>query len=585
VRTLIVSLFIMLAAATGSVSAQTSWLDRPLTNWNTGIGVVPKVPAESFGVPASCRRNIRQPISVADRAVTRAGWSLFDASQSFGAVTIVNGMASVDGMCRPLEFNAFVFVGTRFVGTLSPVNMNARTDGALRKANLNSPTAIEAEFDRYYETDALCCRSRVSFVKYSLIGTTRPRLRATDVATEAFRKSYDEESADQPEDVVSGTVNIGERDSAAIREALTVRLVELSRTDAVVQTIAEQRIDTTNKTLPFTFQLPFDRKKIVERSRYAIQAELRQGGRLTYIADTSENVITQGGPRKVEILLLPVGGEVTVQTPTPNPKPKPGPKPKPTPTPKPERTPKPKPTPTPTPTPKPTPAPTPAPTPREPVIRGTVTYRERIALPPNSEVTVMLLSSAAVDGDPIAETSFSTDGRQPPFQFELKYNPGDIGRQRTYEIRAEIRGDDGQVRFKSAAGTPVNLRTGAVEKLALMLTFVKDEPPAIRGRWMVLSRLGSGTLKIGGRTHYLLRGSVTIGNDGSATVSVGSATNQINFSGRLIFADDETLRIYVNNAGDVLASGEIIIGYRDRQLDTLDSTNLTVDGLDSWLKY
>ena len=197
----------------------------------------------------------------------------------------------------------------------------------------------------------------------------------------------------------------------------------------------------------------------------------------------------------------------------------------------------------------------------------------------------MLLDSAAVDGTPVAETSFSTDGRQVPYQFEIKYDPRDVNRQRPYAVRAEIRGDDGQLRFKSAAGTPVNLRTGTAERLALMLTYIKDEPPAVRGRGMTLSRLGNGTLKIGGRTHYLVRGSVSIANDGSATVSVGSATTQINFNGRLIFADDQILRIYVNNAGDVLASGEIIVTFADNQLDAIDSSNLTVDGLDALLKY
>jgi uncharacterized lipoprotein YbaY len=581
VRTLLVSLLVMLAAA--GAHAQESWLDRALTNWNTGSGVVPKAPSQSYPIPGNCRTQIRQPVSVAERAVARAGWSLFGPVQSFGGVTLINGMAAASRMCRPEVFNTFVFSGGRFVGTLSPENMAERTEGALRAANLENPATITAEFARYGSADIPCCPSRTSFVTYEITRGTRPRLRPTGVDTVQWARQFEDARDEEPEDVLTGTVTIGERDSASVREVLTVRLVELSRTDSVVATVAEQRIDTTNRKMPFTFSLPFDRKKISERSRYAVQAELREDGRLTHITDTSENVITQGKPRKVDVLLLPVGGEsASIRTPTPNPKTTPTPRA--TPTPKTTPRPTPKPTPNPKPTATPTPTPTPAP-PREPIIRGTVTYRERIALPPNSEVTVMLLNSANVDGDPVAETSFSTDGRQPPFQFELKYDPRDINRQRTYEVRAEIRGEDGQVRFKSAAGTPVNLRTGSIDKLALMLTFVKNEPPAVRGRGMTLSRLGSGTLKIGSRTHYLLRGSVTIGNDGLATVSVGSATTQINFNGRLIFADDRTLRIYISDAGDVLASGEIIVGYLDRQLDTLDSSNLTVDGLDAVLKY
>ncbi|MEK7724353.1 MAG: hypothetical protein AAB336_08410, partial [Acidobacteriota bacterium] len=97
------TLFFAFLLTTSSVLAQTSWIDRPLTNWNPTNGSVPVAPRAQGDSPTitRCRDGVRSPESLADRALTRAGWTLFGASQTYGAVTLINGMASVDGMCRP----------------------------------------------------------------------------------------------------------------------------------------------------------------------------------------------------------------------------------------------------------------------------------------------------------------------------------------------------------------------------------------------------------------------------------------------------------------------------------------------------
>jgi hypothetical protein len=69
-------------------------------------------------------------------------------------------------MCRPWDYQAFVFDKGAFAGTLSPVLMDSRTDGALSDVRLLSPTSIEATFLRYVDADPLCCPSRVSTVRY-----------------------------------------------------------------------------------------------------------------------------------------------------------------------------------------------------------------------------------------------------------------------------------------------------------------------------------------------------------------------------------------------------------------------------------
>jgi heat shock protein HslJ len=97
---------------------------------------------------------------------------------------VVLGRSGVDGMCRPLGFQAFVFVGGRFAGTLAPHPMTSRTDGAAQLPQLWSADAIAVTFSRYAGTDPLCCPSRVSTVQYRVDpGADGPLVTATGVTT------------------------------------------------------------------------------------------------------------------------------------------------------------------------------------------------------------------------------------------------------------------------------------------------------------------------------------------------------------------------------------------------------------------
>lgn len=82
------------------------------------------------------------------------------------------------------------------------------------------------------------------------------------------------------------------------------------------------------------------------------------------------------------------------------------------------------------------------------VISGTVSYRERIALPENAVVTVTLedISLADVPSTVIATQEFTTDGKQVPFAFELSYDNNKIKANHRYNMRASIH-VDGKLRF------------------------------------------------------------------------------------------------------------------------------------------
>ena len=82
------------------------------------------------------------------------------------------------------------------------------------------------------------------------------------------------------------------------------------------------------------------------------------------------------------------------------------------------------------------------------VISGTVSYRERIALPENAVVTVTLedISLADAPSTVIATQEFTTDGKQVPFAFELSYDNNKIQPNHRYNMRATIH-VGGKLRF------------------------------------------------------------------------------------------------------------------------------------------
>ena len=72
---------------------------------------------------------------------------------------------------------------------------------------------------------------------------------------------------------------------------------------------------------------------------------------------------------------------------------------------------------------------------------GTVTYRERMTLPPGSVVTVELIDMSQTAGEPIA-SDVITDASAPPVPFALSTILAEID-QRRLGARAQIRSDQG----------------------------------------------------------------------------------------------------------------------------------------------
>ena len=96
-------------------------------------------------------------------------------------------------------------------------------------------------------------------------------------------------------------------------------------------------------------------------------------------------------------------------------------------------------------------------------ITGTVSYLERIALPPNAIIQVRLEDVALADAPAktIAQERITLGDRQVPVPFELKFDPKTIEEKHTYVVTARILVDD-KLRFLSDKAYPVLTRNNPV---------------------------------------------------------------------------------------------------------------------------
>jgi hypothetical protein len=137
-----------------------AWLESAApVNWNVPGAAFPLAPAQSFNVDPRCGMQERNSESVEEDQVVAAGWRLFNAAQVGWGMRLVNGLVGYDGMCRPLQFQDFVFADGQFAGTISPTPMDSRTDGVGRVLDMRGPGILSAQFVRYAATDPLCCPS------------------------------------------------------------------------------------------------------------------------------------------------------------------------------------------------------------------------------------------------------------------------------------------------------------------------------------------------------------------------------------------------------------------------------------------
>ena len=87
--------------------------------------------------------------------------------------------------------------------------------------------------------------------------------------------------------------------------------------------------------------------------------------------------------------------------------------------------------------------------PTKKVINGTITYRERFALPEDAVIQVQLqdVSQMDVAAQVLGEQVFTADGQQVPIPFEVEYDPEQIEENHTCSIQVRITDAQGKLLF------------------------------------------------------------------------------------------------------------------------------------------
>lgn len=109
-------------------------------------------------------------------------------------------------------------------------------------------------------------------------------------------------------------------------------------------------------------------------------------------------------------------------------------------------------------------------------VTGTITWRERMAVPPDAEVIVRLQDVSRMDAPAVvlAEQRFKTGGRQPPYPFELTVDASRIEARMRYTVSARVE-HQGRLLFINDTSYPV-LTQGADYTANLMLVQVRNPP-------------------------------------------------------------------------------------------------------------
>jgi uncharacterized lipoprotein YbaY len=117
------------------------------------------------------------------------------------------------------------------------------------------------------------------------------------------------------------------------------------------------------------------------------------------------------------------------------------------------------------------------------VLRGTVTYRERIAPTEGATLKVQIRDTSLADAasELIAEQVVSAPG-QVPIRFEVFYNRSDINPRNTYSVSARIEEADGRLAFINDTAYDV-ITGGNPTRVDMVLVMVEPPPEMVDGEW------------------------------------------------------------------------------------------------------
>lgn len=129
-------------------------------------------------------------------------------------------------------------------------------------------------------------------------------------------------------------------------------------------------------------------------------------------------------------------------------------------------------------------------------LEGQVTYRERIALPPDAIAYVHLVTAGDEEGPPIAEDRIAPAG-QVPVRFTLEYPESSIDTARSYALRARIEDGAGRVLFETARSVPVEPWSARTVEILLTRPQREEVPESNPEPWERARRAGADIRGIG----------------------------------------------------------------------------------------
>jgi putative lipoprotein len=129
-------------------------------------------------------------------------------------------------------------------------------------------------------------------------------------------------------------------------------------------------------------------------------------------------------------------------------------------------------------------------------VSGTLSYRERVALPATAIVTVQVAQVFA-DRAPqvIAEQRFTTNGAQPPFRYSLPYDPARVDPNSTYTVQANIT-VGGQTYFRTNTLYPAITRGNPTQNVNITLVAASSLPNTSGGASTLLIAAVAGLMAL-----------------------------------------------------------------------------------------
>ena len=134
----------------------------------------------------------------------------------------------------------------------------------------------------------------------------------TNRAAGIVRLPLDKEKEQDVEDItpaptqtkakITGTASFRERLALGPGAVFVATLEDVSRADAKAEVLGEARIDPAGNP-PYSFDIKYDPKKIIERHSYSVRATITLGDKLVFTTDKHYPFLTRGGNDQVELLL------------------------------------------------------------------------------------------------------------------------------------------------------------------------------------------------------------------------------------------------------------------------------------------